>query len=74
MTTGVASALIDALVFASGANPSSRIGGFLSARSLSINELPEKVFTTEGISDIAPMTISAGSRGAVRDATLAGRS
>ena len=30
------------------ANPSSRIGGFSGLRSLSINELAEKVFTTEG--------------------------
>ena len=47
--------------------------GSSNARSLSINELTEKVFTTE-VSDVSPMTILAGSHGAVRVPTLAARS
>ena len=55
-------------------SPSSRIGGFFECALVVDQRVNRKGLHYRGILDIAPMTILAGSRGAVRVRTLAARS
>jgi hypothetical protein len=55
-------------------NPSSRSGGFFECALVVDQRVNRKGLHYRGISDIAPMAILAGSRGAVRVPTLAARS